>query len=414
MKQNRYIVFLILLTFFVISMMTNIVGALNPEFIHDFKLTLTLASLLPFSFFIAYGVVSIPTGILLERYGAKKIMSLGFVMALFGSLLLVLLPGYLSAIMSLFLMGGGMAMLQVVINPLLRTAGGEKQYAFNSVLAQLVFGIASFYSPRWLSFFKEAANANNVQLHPVSGHGVGWLHLLYRLVPAHLPWLVLYVLFAVVTLLMILIILLSGFPKVQLSQQERAESFANHLRLIKKPVVILYFTGIFCYVGTEQGLNNNISLFLQSLRGYSASGAAAALGNFWGFMTLGNIVGLVLLKWADSRRVLIFFTAFAAAALVMALSGPASYAALSFSLVGFFLSVMYPVIFSLALNSMTDHHGTFAGILVTAIIGGAIIPLLMGAVSDHFGLSTGLGTLFLTLAYIFSIGFWAKPIINNK
>jgi MFS family permease len=93
--------------------------------IQSFELNLTLVSLLPFSFFIAYGVTSIPAGILLETYREKKVMLVAFGMATIGSLLMVLSPNYLSALLSLFLIGSGMAMLQVVINPLLRTAGGS-------------------------------------------------------------------------------------------------------------------------------------------------------------------------------------------------------------------------------------------------------------------------------------------------
>src|SRR5215469_8590506 len=147
MKRDYYIVSLIMLTFFVISFLTNVIGALNPDFISGFHLSLTLAAVLPFAFFIAYGLVSIPTGMLLEKYKEKRIMVAGFVVAFVGALLLAVNHNYLSAIISLFLIGSGMAMLQVVINPLLRTAGGEEHYAFNSVLAQLIFGAASFISP---------------------------------------------------------------------------------------------------------------------------------------------------------------------------------------------------------------------------------------------------------------------------
>jgi len=86
----------------------------------------------------------------------------------------------------------------------------------------------------------------------------------------------------------------------------------------------------------------------------------------------------------------------------------------AFPIVGFFASVMYPIIFSLALNSLEEHHGAFSGILLTGIIGGAVIPLIIGAIGDHFGLRTGMFFLYITLGYILSVGFWAKPIIKNK
>src|SRR5919202_3319130 len=152
MKRNYYIEARIMLTFFVISFLTNVIGPLIPDIIKGFNLSLTLVALLPFAFFIAYGVMSIPSGMMIEKYKEKKIMIAAFVVAFFGSLLLALLPNYLTAVLSLFLIGCGMAMLQVVINPLLRTSGGEEHYAFNSVLAQLIFGLASFLSPLVYSY----------------------------------------------------------------------------------------------------------------------------------------------------------------------------------------------------------------------------------------------------------------------
>ncbi len=92
MKRNYYIVALIMLIFFVISFITNIIGPLIPDIIKGFNLSLTLVALLPFAFFIAYGVMSIPSGILVEKYKEKNILVAAFIVAFFGSLLLAFLP----------------------------------------------------------------------------------------------------------------------------------------------------------------------------------------------------------------------------------------------------------------------------------------------------------------------------------
>jgi fucose permease len=130
-------------------------------------------------------------------------------------------------------------------------------------------------------------------------------------------------------------------------------------------------------------------------------------------MTVGGIAGIVLLKVLDSKVVLVLFTVAAILSFTAALllSGPV--ARIAFPLVGFFAAVMWPVIFSLALNSVAEHHGSFSGILVTGIIGGAIVPLIIGALGDLLGLRTGMLFLYLALAYILSIGFWARPLIKN-
>ena len=125
MKRSRYIVGLVFATFFVISFLTNILGPIIPDIIQGFHVSLAAAALLPFSFFIAYGVLSVPTGFLVELWGEKWVMLVSFAVALAGALFFALLPVYHVSLVSLFLIGGSMAALQVAINPLLRVAGGK-------------------------------------------------------------------------------------------------------------------------------------------------------------------------------------------------------------------------------------------------------------------------------------------------
>lgn len=405
MKRNYYIVALIMLTFFVISFLTNVIGPLSPEFIKDFKLSDLLAGLLPFAFFIAYGVMSIPSSMLVQKYNEKTIMIAAFIVAFIGSLLLAIQPDYLTAVLSLFLIGCGMAMLQVVINPLLRTAGGEENYAFTSVLAQLIFGVASALSPFVYSYMVTNINTSNA----------GIFELLKSHIPADMPWISLYWLFAVICLCMFLILFVSRFPKVELKSDEKAGSLKTHLQLLKKPVVIAYFIALFCYVGTEQGVSYWMSQFLFEYHQFDPQTTGAhAVAYFWGLMFVGGILGLFLLKLMDSRKLLIAFTIPALIFLTLGLFGSANVSLYSFSIVGFFMSVMYPVIFSLALSSVSEDHGSFAGILVTGIIGGAVVQLLIGGLGNLFGLRAAMCFIYITMGYMLSIGFWAKPLITNK
>ncbi len=405
-KPNYYIVALIMLTFFVISFLTNVIGPLSPEFIKDFKLSDLLAGVLPFAFFIAYGVMSIPTSMLVQKYNEKKIMVAAFVVAFLGSLLLAAEPNYLTAILSLFLIGCGMAMLQVVINPLLRTAGGAENYAFTSVLAQLIFGGASFLSPLIYSYM--VVNLNK-------GNHSGVFSVLQPIVPHDQTWISLYWLFTVIALLMFVIILVSKFPKVELANDEKAGPWKTHVDLFKKPVVVLYFIALFCYVGTEQGVSYWMSQFLFEYHHFDPQTTGAhAVAYFWGLMLVGGLVGLVLLKLMDSRKLLVLFTIPAMICLTLGLFGSAQVSLYAFSITGFFMSVMYPIIFSLALSSVEEDHGSFAGILVTGIFGGAVVQVLIGGLGNLIGLQLGMTILYLTFGYMLSIGFWAKPLITNE
>lgn len=400
------IVLLIFFIFFVISFLTNILGPIIPDIIDSFDLSLGLAGFLPFAFFVAYGIGSIPAGIMVEKYGEKRMMLVAFSLAFVGALFFGINPIFSAALFSLFLIGIGMAILQVVINPLLRTAGGDVNFAFFSVMGQLFFGAASFVSPMLYSYL-----VGNVH----SGEEAGGLIALFNsLVTPDLKWVSLYWVFAVIALMMVVLIAFVQFPKVELKEDERIDTGKAFEELLKNRFVWMYFLGIFCYVGTEQGVANWVSRFLQEYHGADpATTGASVVSWFWGMLTVGCVLGLLLLKLWDSRSVLVVFTSGAIISLLVGLFGPLNAALYAFPAVGFFASVMWSVIVSLALNSVASHHGTFAGILCTGIAGGAVIPLIIGNLGDLLGLRVAMLFMLLTLGYILSIGIWAKPLVNN-
>ncbi len=407
MKRNYFLVGLIFIIFFVISFLTNIIGPLIPDIIKSFSLSYFMVAFLPFAFFIAY-IMSIPAGMLLEKYNEKKIMVAAFLIAAVGAFLFALIPVYSIAIVSLFLIGFGMAMLQVAINPLLRTAGGEEHFAFNSVFAQLFFGGASFLSPQLYSYLVknlESGHTNNNIL----------LSSLSNLIPQGLPWVSLYWIFALISVLMVIVIAVIKLPKVELKEDERTGAWKTIKELLKNKTVILFFIGIFAYVGTEQGIANWISEFLSRYHGFDPQTTGAdTVSYYWGLLTVGCVLGLILLKLFDSKLVLRIFAIAAMISLAIALFSEGNVPLYFFPAAGFFLSVMWSVVFSLALNSVDKHHGSFSGILCTGIIGGAIVPLIIGSLADIIGLRFGMLFIFITLGYILSVSFWANPLIKNE
>ncbi|MEN2489377.1 MFS transporter [Flavobacterium sp. B11] len=402
MKRNNFLVVMILVIWFVISFVTNILGPLMPIIIQTYKLSLTMAAFLPFSFFLAYGIMSIPAGILIEKIGEKKAMLLAFSLNLVGSATFALNPLYSTALSSLFVIGLGMAMLQVIINPLMRTAGGEENFAFYSVMAQLTFGFASFVSP---FVFTYLLHQNNTFLD----------FIFNNLVQNNLNWTILYWLFTLIFMVIILVIALLKIPIVKLNDDEKTGTFQVYSELLKKREIWLFFLGIIAYVGTEQSLANWMSEFLKTYHSVDpASKGATAVAWFWGAMTFGCLLGLALLKLWDSKIVLKTASIFSMIVLIAALYGDTEIAIAAFIALGFTISVMFSIIFSLALNSTNKHHGSFSGILCSGIFGGALVPLIIGTLGDYLGLRYAMSFLFLTLGYILFIAYRAKPIVNNK
>ena len=406
MSRNRYMVSIVFLTFFVMSLLTNILGPIVPDIITSFKVTLAAAAFLPFSFFIAYGVMSVPAGFLVERFGEKPVMIAAFLAGTTGSLSFAVHPSYRVAVVSLFVMGSGMATLQTAINPLLRVSGGEEHFAFNSAFAQLIFGIASFISPYIYSYL--VLNLGR------STHQSPLLDFLARITPHDLPWASMYWIFAVFTLLMVPVLLFSRFPRVERTADESAGSWEMYGSLFRKPMVWAFFGCVFAYVGSEQGTADWISKFLSSYHGFDPhTTGATAVSWFWGLLTAGCFIGMGLLKIFDSRYVLIGTCIGALLCLTAALFGPANLSVIAFPAIGLFASVMWPILVSLALNSVSEHHGSFAGILSTGIMGGAVVPLIIGRIGDHFGLRAGVAFLYVTFGCVLSVGFWARPIVTN-
>jgi fucose permease len=250
-------------------------------------------------------------------------------------------------------------------------------------------------------------------IHTTNDHPL--ILLFNDLVSPEIKWVSLYWVFAVTAMLMVVVISVIKFPKVNLKEEEKIDIGSGFKELLANKYTLLYFLGIFCYVGTEQGIANWTSKFLQMYHGVDpATTGAKIISYFWGLLTIGCLLGLVVLKLFDSRKVLMAAAAGTMITLLLALFGPLTMALVCFPLTGLFLSVMWSILVSLGLNSVARHHGTFSGILCTGIAGGAVVPLVIGGLGEWLGsLQLAMITLFLTLAYIFSVGIWAKPLINN-
>lgn len=411
MKRNFGLLALIMVFWFVISFITNILGPLIPDITSGFRLAnLAMAAFIPTFFFIAYAIMSIPAGILIDRYGEKPVLFGGFLMPFIGTLLFALLPTYPTLLASCFIIGLGMAMLQTVLNPLQRAVGGEENYAFVAELAQFMFGIASFVSPLVYTFLIKRLDPAAYE----AGKNL-FIDSLHAVTPEHLPWVSLYWVFAAILLLMLVSVAVSKFPRIELKEDEKSGSRSSYFELFRQPMVWLFFLGIFCYVSTEQGISIFISTFLEQYHGVDPQVAGARIvGWFWGSMTVGCLFGMLLLKLFDSKHILIVSGVLTSVLIVTSVFAPAQVAEFTFPAIGFSISMMYSIIFSLALNSASKHHGSFAGILCSGIAGGAAGPLIVSAVADATSLRVGLLFTLVFVGYVTAIGFWARPLVNNK
>lgn len=390
--------------FFQIGLLMSIMSALIPEMIQSFQISYGLASILPFAFYIALTLSCIPAGIAGEKYSPRTILLFAFLFALTGIFMFVFFLKYQTSVISLFMMGCSVAIIQVTSVPLLRNACGAENLAFHSTLNQLMYGLGAFLSPviySWLT------------LNMINQESFFPINILLRIVPKGFEWTASYWLF--VLLLISLMVVLMRFPKHKKeisSTQTRKDVYKE---LFQNKYVFFYFIALVAYASCEQGIAAWMSKYFQDYHGINPQlEGATILSLYWLLLTVGCFGGMLLLKFFESRKVLAGLTVCAIISLFLALHGGTNVSKIAFPMVAAFESVMWPVILSLAINSVKKHHEVLSGFMFTASVGGALGPVIVGSMGDLFGLGTSLHYLFLPLLVVLSVAFWAKPLVLNK
>lgn len=406
--RNTNLIILINLTYFQVGLLMSIISALIPEIIGSYKLSYALAATLPFSYYLAVTLFSVPAGIANEKFTPKSMLLFSFSMAIVGALFFAILPNYFASVASLFIIGGAVAIAQVSVVPLLRKACGPENLAFHSSLNMLLYGIGAFISPHAYSYLTTRLLDKAHEPNFIFG-------ILLRIVPENLEWVSAYWLFVFILVTLILLTAIIRFPPKETGQSEKSEDKKAYLSLIKNKYIVLYFLALVAYCSCEQGIANWMSKFLQDYHGLNPQTTGSSiLSWYWLLLSLGCIGGMILLKFFDSRRVLFVLTVLAMISLSIGLYGNVQISMYAFPLVGVFESIMWPIIITFALNSVTRHHGALTGIMYTASIGGALGPLLIGNLGDIFGLRISLSYLYIPFLFILSVPFWAKPLVTNK
>jgi fucose permease len=405
-NKKKLIIFINLL-FFLIGLLMSIISVTIPEMIKSFHISYGLASALPSAFFCAIALICIPAGIAGEYYSAKYILIFSLLFGLSGVLMFVLFLTYWTSILSLFIIGSMVAVIQVIAVPLLRKVCGPENLAFHTTLNNLMYGAGAFLSPVIYAFLFKERNENMTQN--------GAMEALLKLIPNGFEWASSYWLFVFLLIFLVVTIMFLKFPlheKIKAADQTRKEIYRE---LFKNKYIFLFFISLVAYGSCEQGIAAWMSEFLHVYHGLDPQTKGASILSFyWLLLTFGCFGGMLLLTVFDSRRVLAVLAILAIISLVFALHGGIAVSKIAFPLVGAFESVMWPVILSLAINSVPKHHEAFSGVMYTASLGGALGPVIVGIMGDSFGLRTSLDILFLPFLVVLSVAFWAKPLVSNK
>ena len=376
-QQNHNPALVVLTTlFFMMGFITCMNDILIPHLQKIFTLTNVQAMLVQFCFFTAYAIMSIPMGHLVGKIGYKNGVIGGFLLTAVGCLLFYpaadsqSYPTFLGA---LFILASGVTLLQVSGNPyvtLLAKPGKESAtltlvQAFNSLGTTIAPKIGSL-----LIFTDAAQKASKAE----------------QIASVQIPYLGLAG-FLILLAVFVKMIRLPDARKIAVEESEHNHDGKSSVWQYKH--LVFGVVGIFCYVGAEVSIGSFMVNVLGFLKGLNHAKAADMLALYWGGAMVGRFLGSAVMARVAPNRYLAFNASVATALLVIAImvgKGNADIAMWALIAIGFFNSIMFPTIFSLATKNLGKFTNSASGILCTAIVGGALIPVLQGKIADDFGM----------------------------
>ena len=370
--------------FFMWGFLTCLNDILVPHLKSIFDLNYAQVMLVQFAFFSAYFFFSVPWSRIVNTVGYQRTMVIGLLTMAVGAILFV--PAASAASYPLFLtalliLAGGITGLQVSANPYVNLLGKPETAPSRLDLTQAFNSLGTTIAPKIGGLLiLSAAPLAIEQLRQLSPQA---LHA-YRVQQAasvKMPY-------AVITIaLMLLAVLIGTFKLPKIETAERSGEKIND-SVWKHRNLVLGAIGIFTYVGAEVSIGSFLVNYfgLPEIAGLTAKTAAGFVSFYWGGAMIGRFLGAPLLR-RFRPGYLLAFCAIAAATLVtvsMLVGGQA--AMWTILAVGFFNSIMFPTIFSLGVAELGPLTGTGSGILNMAIVGGAILPVVQGAIADRVGL----------------------------
>ncbi len=382
MKKNYFASIPIFLAFLVMGF-GDVSGPLTSQLQNDFELNNFQAGLVTFMAFIMFGLLSIPMGIYQDRKGRKHVLTLGLIAALIGMALPIIgrYESFALILGGLLFMGTGATLLQVAGNPIMRDVSPEGKYSRNLSFAQFVKAIGSLAG----------------SLIPI---------LAARFFG--LDWKLLFPIYGIVILVVIIYLLLTSIEENN-TESEIPATLKSCFGLLKNPFILLMVIGIFVYVGSEVSMSAKLPNFLESKFDFDIKekGLFGTLFFFISLMT-GRFLGGVILNWISPRKFLIITSVLSILGIAgLYISSTPIIAFVFIFIIGLGFANIFPLIFSITVDSMPERSNEISGLMVTAIIGGAFVPILFGVVADMFGLMAGFIVPLLCMFYIFLIAF--KP-----
>ena len=380
--MNRKII-PVMLCFFAMGFV-DLVGIASNYIKGDLGLTDSMANLLPSLVFFWFLVFSIPTSLLMNRIGRKRTVLLSLLITVFAMVIPVFVNTFWVLLIAFSLLGIGNALMQTSLNPLVDSVMRGGNLASTLTFGQFVKAIASFMAPI-LAAWGATADV----------FGMGWR-----------------ILFPLYMSVGIVAILLLNATEIKEGAEEKTEKqlgaaaqFANALRLLGNPAVLLCFLAIVCHVGMDVGINITAPKVLMERLGITLETAGFATSLYFIARTAGCLAGgFVMVRMKEWTFLLASIVLMLVALLMLFLGAEQWVLYASIVLLGLANSNPFSIIMARALQAVPDKKNEASGLMIMGLFGGTVFPLLMGAASDSFGQTGAIAVLALGAFYL--LFFW--------
>lgn len=395
--KTLFPVLLVTSLFFLWGFAHNLNPILIPHLKKACELTDFQSAFVDFAFFIAYFLVAIPAGLYMKRFGYKAGIILGLLLFALGAFLFVPAAGtreYMLFLIALFVIASGLTFLETAANPYMTVLGTPETATQRLNFAQSFNGLAATLAPflggRFILSGTELSEAQMASMSP----GALEAYLQSEADSVVVPYLVI----GGVVLLVAVLLRWTKLPEI------KDEVDAPTIGPAGKPLYrnrnfVFGVTALFFYVGAQVGVLSFFIRFSEQVAGVGERAAADLLAiALLGFM-LGRFVGTGLMRFITPARLLIIFSVLNIAFTILAVSVDAMLAVYALMGTTFFMSIMFPTIFALSISGLGSRTKAGSSILIMSIVGGALIPILMGQVSDM----TTMQTAYLVPGVCFAI-----------
>lgn len=385
--------------FFMWGFITAMNDILIPHLKSLFSLSYTKAMLVQFCFFGAYFLVSLPAGRLVGRIGYQKGIAVGLLTAAVGCVMFIpsaYMTQYWMFLTSLFVLASGVTILQVAANPLVTVMGDPDTASSRLTMTQGFNSLGTTVAPivgGMLLFSSHEGMESQVRADSVV-----------------LPYLSL----AAVLLVMAVVMVKIAMPKPREDDVDLATSTDSSV--LKHRHLALGVIGLFTYVGAEVAIGSFLVnyLGLTSVMGMTEAQASKYIAYYWGGAMVGRFIGAVIMQKVDPGKLLAFNSFASCALIVLSVTSSGPVAMWTILAVGLCNSIMFPTIFSLALKGLGSQAAQGSGMLCLAIVGGAIVPLVQGALADAFGLQLSFLLPVICYLYIAYYGVIGSVPVQSK